>query len=230
MLGRLTSLIVLLTSALPAQASIISNGGFEEQQAATQPELFSPGQSIAGWLIGGTGRVALNWDPGNAHSGNQFMQLGRSGGAISQLVSLLPGAEYELHFFVYSSTDEPRTPVTYQVGVSTSFTDSDQIVAREIGAPIFAATYVYPGAPGPKYSWLSYSVNFFAEADQERLNFQMGPQSTTNFFMIDDISVSLVRLPVPEPPAGLCFTANLAAAVLLLARVRSEEGKRKLVR
>lgn len=77
---------------------LIINGGFEKITLEPK-EMFRITNEIPGWTVGGDGKGKL-FDPGDAHSGKQLLELATTHGyKISQTIKTQPGKKYLLRFW-----------------------------------------------------------------------------------------------------------------------------------
>lgn len=118
---------VALTSARPARADLITNGGFETAD-------------FTGWTQSGdTDFTGVSF--GNTHSGDWVAFAGPDGslGFLSQVVATTPGIAYTLTFFLQS---DGSTPNEFQATLGTSTVDFHDLPEFDFmqGSLTFVAT------------------------------------------------------------------------------------------
>jgi choice-of-anchor C domain-containing protein len=98
-------LVLLLACVGTVSANLVSNGGFESPVAANPWSTIYTGNGLTGWTIE-TGSIDLingYWQP---HAGSQSVDLaGDSPGKISQTINTVPGASYDLTFWMAGNPD-----------------------------------------------------------------------------------------------------------------------------
>lgn len=171
--------------------SIVANGDFElpvVPAGAPGYQFRFTGDPTWEWTSGGgsafRGTVQFNADYGQSvGAGTQSVQLEHPGDFISQVLTTIPGAVYNLSFLLASYV---------QPGTSSLFVTIDG------GAPIpFLGTA----------AWTLQTYSFTADFASTTLRFESSGSSVT-YPHLDSISVEAV----PEPATLLLFGTGLAAA------------------
>jgi len=119
--GALAALVGGMT--VPAMADLVTNGNFAGQGAGVQYTTISNGSTFAGdWTVG-TGNVdwiGNYWQSPTGVAGplNGSVDLdGTSPGAISQTITTVPGATYDLTFFLSGNPDGGDATKTLLVNI-----------------------------------------------------------------------------------------------------------------
>jgi choice-of-anchor C domain-containing protein len=98
-------LVLLLACVGTVSANLVQNGEFESPIAASPWSTLFPGNGLTGWTIE-TGSIDLingYWQP---HAGAQSVDLaGNSPARISQTITTVPGASYDLSFWIAGNPD-----------------------------------------------------------------------------------------------------------------------------
>ena len=178
---KLASLTILLGAALPANADLIENGGFEDPAIATGN--YSLYDLIPGWyLVGGIGDIEIqNNVAGAPYEGEQFVELDSTQpSTIGQDVNTAAGQQYTLSF---AFAARPGTDIT---------TDNVMRVTWG-GLELFNMA-----APDFTPNWTVYSFDVTAASALTTLTFgDLSPNARNTYGVyLDD--VRLVRK-VPEP-------------------------------
>lgn len=195
-----------------AETNLIVNGGFESPANLSKDQYF-PGETIDGWLVGGSGRLFL-WPGGpDAYDGNQYLMLPVPGRTFSQVVNLQPGHQYSFEFHIFNYHDQLPLPVS-QVDVTSAYPVDTLANSRTLFSPSFQATLI-PPYPGWHFSWKTFSGIFTAEASEEQLS--IGLSGWNAFFD----GISLVE--IPEPSGAMLFIMAQMTLVLC-SRRRHAEG------
>lgn len=213
--------IVLLTlacvgsvSAGGAMENILVNGGFESPQYQGTFTTLSGGQ-LDGWNIdkGDIQLINTYWQP---HSGSQSIDLsGTVPGKISQTLNTIPGATYEITFWMSSNPDgNSRGQAVKEMQVSWDGT-------------VLSPTYTYDSTKTSKANmgWTLVTIpNLKATKTNTVISFEELSPSGPYGIVLDDIAVIDPPTPAPEFP-GLAVPAVIIVGMLCLVQVarRSEE-------
>ncbi len=167
----LAAVSVCLLAALPAQANLVINGGFETG-------------SMAPWQASQDSPTVV---AGNAHSGTYALELGQStSDALISQVLTLSAAPYVVDFWAENT------------GVHTGHLT---VTLDGVLVAYFTPTV------GTTYHEYSFTVTPTASGT---LSFKWNRGGGPNPLYLDDVSVTPVATPVPEP------TTIIAGALLLL--------------
>lgn len=95
---KLASLAILLGAAVPANADLIENGGFEDPEIASGT--YALYDMIPGWYLVGEGDIEIqNNVAGSPYEGDQFVELDSTQpSTIGQDVTTVGGQQYTLSF------------------------------------------------------------------------------------------------------------------------------------
>lgn len=174
--------------------NLLLNSSFENPLADANSahgglwEIFS---SVPGWTISGDGLEIWNGLFGGASDGSQNAELDGGGNtAISQIITTIPGATYELKF------DFSARP-----GVV-----DNAITAKAAGANIVAASV--DGTTLSLNDWNTFSDTFVATTTSTQILFVDNGVSNSLGSLIDNTVVCLVA----KPTAEVDVTGNTAAA------------------
>jgi hypothetical protein len=195
----------MLALAFSADAALLVNGDFEVPIQQNNSSQFLPvGTIIPGWTVIGNGGVNVDqtFSPTPFWPGNltQFMDLtGNTGGGgiQSDPFATTVGQSYTVTFDAFNgSLVSPGTP---WIGSAFSLQASGGVLVNYSGA-----SDVLPGVP----TVITYS--FTADANTSTLTFMDTSLFDSNAGWIDNVNLTHVLTPVPEP------TTMVAGALLLL--------------
>lgn len=177
----ITAAALLLFSALPANADLIVNGGFEDPELRYNTwDLFD---TIPGWgLMDEIGQIEIqNNVAGSPYEGRQFVELDSTEpSTIYQWVNTVAGQNYVLSF---AFAARPGTSIPNDNVMSVSWG----------GAEIFSMA-----APDFTPNWTVFTLHVTADSAITRLTFgDLSPNSQNSYGVYLD-AVSLVTK-VPEP-------------------------------
>jgi hypothetical protein len=205
--GRAFGALITLTGALlaaplAANAQIVTNGGFETGDFSGWTLVGN--QSPNGGLpADGVGHTGFFGDP--PHNGNFVAWFGQVGslGGISQDVTLTPGDEYNLRYFLLN---DGGTPSEFQMALN-NVVDTD---------------YVDP----PAFGYTELGFNFLATAATTNLTFEFRQDPFE--FTIDDISITPGTGPLgqvgsigaPEPSSIAMLLASVPLGLVIVRRRR----------
>ena len=184
--------------ALPAQAALIVNGGFESPVIAANNYYTFSSESdpaLPGWtVISGDVDVNSSNGFGTPFSGAQWLDLsGNVRGSIAQSFATTPGASYQLSFAYANNVHASSAMATMSV----------------LGAginPLLTADLYHVGSVIGNMNYYTYSSSFVANSSLTTLQFAADFPNTGSGLALDAISV------VPEP-SGLELCLPIAAMV-----------------
>jgi choice-of-anchor C domain-containing protein len=189
------NLIVLGASiSIEAQASLITNGSFEDTSVDPCPsfiELPLGDTSITGWTVVETSihYVCMTWD---ASEGQKSLDLdadaGEAGG-ISQTFSTIPGAQYAVSFDMAGNWGAPPTIKTMRVSADGQSADF---------------TFDITGRSAHDMGWTRHTWSFVADDSSATLEFRSLTDPSGWGPALDNVSVT----PVGPPDHFLCYKAK----------------------
>jgi hypothetical protein len=170
-------------AAAPAGAVGVTNGGFETGD-------------FTGWtLTGDTAFSGVFSDPGIPQSGTYGASFGTVGDTVtlSQSLATIAGAAYTVDFWLQAELDPfgVATPNSFQLAWN--------------GASVAASTLLNSGAFA--YQHFTYNLTATAASTTVAFTFRNDPA----FFDLDNVAVTAVTAPVPEPETWALFGLGLAA-------------------
>lgn len=194
--------------ALPASATVITNGSFEDlggQEIIGNWEIF-PG--VPGW--DGDPNVEIQTNPTigavDAHTGSNYVELDTNqDSAITQLINLTRGA-WELTFWYSPRVNDLHTTTNDLVWSLTDTADDSEIFSEMV-----------TGAPNDTYEWGEWTeiTTTFAVLEAGSFDLTFGADGGSKYkgcgncgALIDTVSIA----PVPLPAGGLLLLAGLGAA------------------
>lgn len=210
MLAGLAGLLPL--AAVPAQANLLSNGGFEDPVLAAGTYLnLVPGAEPAGfgWVVLADGvDVFTDGVLGTlvvAAEGVQALDLvgfGSTGG-IAQSFMTTWGQPYRLSFqYANNPISTGEAAASLQVGNGEETLLSDLVV--------------HSGSSTGGLGWTSYQADFIGTGGALTLSFQTTLGGSNGGIVIDAVAISAV----PEPSAAGLWLLGLAAGGLLARRLQ----------
>lgn len=217
---------LLLALAGAAQANLLSNGSFEQGSFnggsfgfPLAQQLSAGSTTLPGWTVVTqelawfqSGQAGIATQDGNyALDLTGFCDLGLACGGVgvyggvTQSVSTVIGATYRLSF----------QAGTYQYNAILP-----SIVAT---AGSSTQTFGLPGGSPPSGTWLPLSLTFVATSNLTAISFggtggNGSAGSPTPYLGLDNVSLDLVSLPVPEPASALLLALGGLALGRLTAR------------
>jgi hypothetical protein len=221
----------VLASALfgnVASAATIVNGGFETETTQGNILTYTPGEVIgAGWMAeGGPNSNVLvlsssYTEPGvnfSPHSGTYALDITGAGNqgtfvGINQTVSLTPGTNYGLTFWVGNVTGDgtPGSNSAVYAGVSTIALLVD---GTQVG--LFTNSNVTVG----NVNWEEFTYDFTAAFSSELIEFQ-NATTADNYAGLDDVSIATVTAAVPEPSIWAMMILGFAGIGAMTYRRRN---------
>lgn len=198
--------------ALPVKADLISNGSFETPDVGDGSYgVFTPGQMLGDWTVVGNPVAIVDTDftsgaiTFQSHSGRQWLDLTGTGtsqtSGVTQSIATTVGAQYDLSFYVGSTTN----------GVDL-FASTVQLVI-DGGTPLL---FTNPTAPTNAMDWMNVTHRFTAQNASTSITFLNGSDSDNHNTGLDSVSFQST---VPEPGSLILF--SVAAGVgLMVRRVR----------
>jgi hypothetical protein len=165
--------------------------------------------TILGWTVGGVGVDWLNKPNYGASDGVHSVDLGWNtggGGSISITLPTMQGATYALSFGAAAVSGQP----TY---TNTGTVSAGSLTANF--APTFSAENAFASQ-----TFYTQSYQFIANGSNTVLTFAASTADTSYGPIIDDVKVSFVSAPVPEPETYALMLAGLGL-VGFAARRRS---------
>jgi len=159
-----------------AATNLVTNGGFEINDACTQPT-----GGFCGWTVNDPSPISIDFTSLFPHSGNSAAILGTAGtdGTLSQTLTTLPGMLYDLEFWL--ANDNGISPFPNHFAVSWDNT------------PLYDVTNV----DSFSYTYFKFSV---IGTGSDTLLF--AAQNDNGFFFLDDVSVQVPE-PASALLAGL---------------------------
>jgi hypothetical protein len=219
------SLLLAGMAAAPAQANLLTNGGFEAGTFTggsfgfpLAQQLLPDNTTMPGWRVVGaelawfqSGQAGITSQDGNfALDLTGFCDLGCGGpnnfAAVTQTLTTVPGATYRLSFYAGTYAFNASTPsVVATAGASTQ-------------------SWALPGAGTPASgTWQLLGLDFVASGTSTAITLG-GSGNLANgalpYLGLDNVSVTLVSLPIPEPGTWALLLAGLGL-LGTLARRRS---------
>lgn len=198
-----TASVLLMLSALPANADIIENGGFEDP--ALDYGTWSLFDSIPGWsLLGEVGHIEIqNNVAGTPYEGSQFVELDSTQpSTIYQWVPTEAGQAYSLSF-------------AFAARPGTSILNDNVMSVTWGGLEIFNMA-----APDFTPNWTVFTLHVTADSDLTRLTFGDLSVNSRNSYGVYLDAVSLVAK-VPEPGTlGLLGLGLIGFALVRRGRLR----------
>ncbi len=203
---KITKKLLTITLALGlglavplAHANLITNGSFETPVVSAYAS-FSTGGSFAGWsVVGAQGSVAI---VSGAYTQDGFSFVSQAGAqwldltgissnkatGVQQVVATIPGATYDLSFYVGNVYD-PTNSADYGLFGTTS-----TVNLLINGSPVLAATNTQ-GAGSTTQIWQLFTTSFTDTGASTTLAFIKGDPSTDNNNGLDNIALTAVPIP-----------------------------------
>lgn len=236
-LGRISACVAALTSESMGAGAVVVLTTFEAPEvpgtpASTGSTLFSqtaaqfPTWMASGGVVGWSVNDAVNiGEVGSASAGSagqQFLFLSNGDVATYTFSGLAAGMAYHLDFsFNYSAASPAATPNVGSFSVSNGSSPlvAATALARDTAIGSNANTYFANlGAAIPQ------SLDFVATGTTLAFAFAVtgGPGTGNNHIAIDNISVSVTALPIPEPASYMMLLAGLSAMAHVARRRRPD--------
>jgi hypothetical protein len=210
--GLILASLAVLSAAGPAAASNLIDatygagvGSFELGSFAPRGDGSSNFQSllggattITGWLVGGVGVDWLSTPNYGASDGQHAVDLGYDAGGAGSVAISLPtvvGATYALSFDAAAVTGNP------------AYRNEGSVSAGSLTAA-FAPAYS-PDNAFETQVFHAQHLSFVATGLNTTLTFAAAAPGTAYGPVIDNVSVSLSALPVPEPASAWLWLAGL---------------------
>lgn len=210
-----------------ASAATIVNGGFETETTQGSILTYTPGEIIgAGWMVeGGLSSNVLvlsssYTEPGvsfSPHSGTYALDITGAGNqgtfvGINQTVSLIPGTNYALNFWVGNVTGDgtPGSNSPFYTGVSTIalLIDGNQV-----------GLYTNSNVTVGNVNWEQFTYDFTAAFSSELIEFQ-NATTADNYAGLDDVSIATVVAGVPESSSWAMMILGFCGLGVMTCRRR----------
>jgi hypothetical protein len=208
----------MLLTAMPVAAQI-GNGSFETPPLPVGGvQFFGNGATIGPWTVvgapGNVGTVANGFSFGgvtfNAQDGNQFLDLtgsSNSNTGVEQTVTTLPGATYNLSFYVGNVNDPAAglgTTSTVQVFVNgTQLADAVNSSGNATGV-----------------TWLPFTRAFTASGPSTTIRFLNGDPSNDTANGLDNVTLTAAAVTTPEPGSITLLATGIVGLVAATRRRR----------
>ncbi|MEL6690068.1 MAG: hypothetical protein AAFP28_07090 [Pseudomonadota bacterium] len=200
--------------ALPASATTITNGSFEDLGGQTINGNWEIFPGVPGWT--GSPNVEIQTDPTigavNAHTGDNYVELDTNqDSSITQLINLTRGA-WELTFWYSPRVNDDDTTTNDLEWSLTDTADNSEIFSELV-----------TGAPNDDYQWGVWTeiTTTFVVLDASTFALTFGATGGSAYdgcgncgALIDTVSIA----PVPLPAGGLLLLAGLGAVFGLRRR------------
>ncbi len=219
------ALTAALVTPAPAQANLLTNGSFDAGTFTggsfgfpLAQQLFPGSTTMPGWTVVGaeiawfqSGQAGIPSQNGSyALDLTGFCDLGLACGAqnvfgaVTQTLPTVAGATYRLNFYAGTYAFNASTPSIVATAGSTS------------------QSWALPGAGAPTSgSWQLLGLDFVATGAATAITFG-GSGNRNNgalpYLGLDNVSVTLVSLPIPEPGTWALMLAGLAATAAVARR------------
>lgn len=189
------------------------------QTAAQFPTWMATG-GISGWSVNDTVNIGEVGSASTGNAGQQFLFLTAGDVATYTFSGLTAGTAYHLDFsFDYSAASPAATP---NVGSFTVSNGGSPLVAatalvRDTATGSNANTYFANLGPAT-----SQSLEFVATGLTLEFTFSVagGPGTGNNRIALDNVSVGVTTLPIPEPASHMMLLAGLGAMAYVARRRR----------
>jgi choice-of-anchor C domain-containing protein len=196
-LRLLIAAVVIFGLGLPAEASIVTNGSFEDgynPPTGTYRTLYAADSSyddITGWTVIGNSIdwICTYWQPAAGIRSLDLAGLG-NGGVLANQVTTVVGQQYALTFAMAGNPDSPSGQK-----VKTMIVTVDGVVNQEF-------TFDTTDTSRTNMGWAWHSIAFTADSTSTILMFQNKEGQTPAYYgaALDDVSiVATSTVTVPEP-------------------------------
>jgi choice-of-anchor C domain-containing protein len=215
----------MLLGAQSAYAVTITNGGFDEPPAASDPFNYIPagGAGLTGWTVGGNGvdHIGNAWQPQNGANSLDLSGNGGTGhGSISQLLSgLTIGQEYKISFYMSGNIGSGQDTKSLELGL---YDDADLNVGSfEDGDGYIYNTFLKNNS-NADMKWALQTFTFVAsQASYYLAFFDTSASGSNSGAAIDNISIAAT----PIPPAILLFASALGGMGFLGYRRKKQAAE-----
>ncbi|MCH2075306.1 MAG: VPLPA-CTERM sorting domain-containing protein [Rhodobacteraceae bacterium] len=203
----ITAAATVVALALPASATTITNGSFEDLGGQTINGNWEIFPGVPGWT--GSPNVEIQTDPTigavDAHTHDNYVELDTNqDSSITQLINLTRGA-WELTFWYSPRVNDLNTTTNDLVWSLTDTEDGSEIFSEEV-----------TGAPNDDYPWGVWTeiTTTFVVLDAGSFALTFGADGGSKYqgcgncgALIDTVAIA----PVPLPASGLLLLAGLGA-------------------
>jgi hypothetical protein len=200
------------TLATPLPTNLIQNGSFEdnEQTAGTWQILYN--NNLFGWTAGKYGIELRDGVFGKAQDGKNFVELDTTkNSSMKQTVTISEAGSYQLSFW-YNSRSDNGNRASSTDKLSWSFAGKDGEVMENYKTDVSS-------------EWNLFTRTFtFAAPTKVVLRFAAEGASDSYGGSIDNVSLSRVTTPVPEPESYAMMIAGLGLMGAIARRRKQRKG------
>jgi hypothetical protein len=200
------------TLATPLPTNLIQNGSFEdnEQTAGTWQILYN--NNLFGWTAGKYGIELRDGVFGKAQDGKNFVELDTTkNSSMKQTVTISEAGSYQLSFWYNSRPDNGNLPKGTN-SLSWSFAEKDGEVMEN-----------YKTDDSSKWELFTKTFTFSAPTTVT-LKFKAEGNSDSMGGSLDNVSLSKITTPVPEPESYAMMIAGLGLMGAIARRRKQRQG------
>jgi hypothetical protein len=206
------ALASVAVQANPIPPNLIQNGSFEENTQAGGTWQILNNKNLSGWTAGEYGIELRDGVFGTAQEGKNFVELDTTkNSSMKQTVTISEAGSYQLSFW-YNSRSDNGNRASSTDKLSWSFAGKDGEVMENYTTDDSA-------------TWSHFTRTFtFAAPTKVVLRFAAEGASDSYGGSIDNVSLSRVTTPVPEPESYAMMIAGLGLMGAIARRRKQRKG------